>query len=70
VTAATSGGSSRPGQAVSLAAGLYRWDAQKRGYVPDALEVLALEGARIKHITAFAIPEIFRHFGLPDELPS
>jgi len=53
-----------------LAAGLYRWDAQKRGYVPDALEVLALEGARIKHITAFAIPEIFRHFGLPDELPS
>jgi RNA polymerase sigma-70 factor (ECF subfamily) len=53
-----------------LAAAAYRWDAQKRSYVPDTLEVLALEGARVKHITAFAIPEIFRHFGLPDELPS
>jgi hypothetical protein len=31
--------------------------------------VLALEGARITGITAFAIPEIFHHFGLPDELP-
>jgi hypothetical protein len=39
-----------------LAAGLYGWGAQKRSYVPDALEVLALEGARVKHITAFSIP--------------
>jgi RNA polymerase sigma-70 factor (ECF subfamily) len=48
-----------------LAAGAYRWDAHKRSYVP----VLALQSARIKHITAFAIPETFRRFGLPDELP-
>jgi RNA polymerase sigma-70 factor, ECF subfamily len=53
-----------------VAAAAYRWDAEKRSYVPDTLEVLALEGARVKHITAFAIPEIFHHFGLPDELAS
>jgi RNA polymerase sigma-70 factor, ECF subfamily len=52
-----------------LAAAAYRWDAHTRRYVPETLEVLALESARIKHITAFAIPEIFHHFGLPDELP-
>jgi RNA polymerase sigma-70 factor, ECF subfamily len=51
-----------------LAAGAYRWHAETRSYRPDTLEVLALEGARVKHITAFAIPELFRHFGLPDEL--
>jgi hypothetical protein len=38
-----------------LAAGAYRWDAEARSYRPDTLEVLALGGARVKHITAFAI---------------
>jgi RNA polymerase sigma-70 factor (ECF subfamily) len=52
-----------------LAAAAYRWDAHTRRYVPETLEVLALEGARIKRITAFAVPEIIHHFGLPDELP-
>jgi hypothetical protein len=52
-----------------LAAAACGWDAHTQRYVPDTLEVLVLEGARIKSITAFAMPEIFHHFGLPDELP-
>jgi hypothetical protein len=34
-----------------------------------SLEVLALEGARVKEITAFAAPRLFARFGLPDKLP-
>jgi hypothetical protein len=46
----------------------YRWDAQKGSYVAEALEVLTLEGARVKAMTAFMTLEIFPHFGRPGEL--
>jgi hypothetical protein len=36
--------------------------------MPAALEVLRIEGGRVKEITAFAVPSIFARFGLPAEL--
>jgi RNA polymerase sigma-70 factor (ECF subfamily) len=54
------------GQAANAA---YRWDPNQASYVAEALEVLTLEGARVKQMTAFMIPEVFRRFGLPDQLP-
>jgi len=54
------------GQAANAA---YRWDAEKGSYVAEGLEVLTLEGGLVKQMTAFMIPWIFPHFGLPDELP-
>ncbi len=47
----------------------YRWDAQTGSYVAEALEVLTLEGARVKAMTAFMMPGVFQRFGLPDHLP-
>jgi RNA polymerase sigma-70 factor, ECF subfamily len=47
----------------------YRWDAQTGSYVAEALEVLTLEGARVKAMTAFLMPGVFQRFGLPDHLP-
>jgi RNA polymerase sigma-70 factor (ECF subfamily) len=47
----------------------YRWDPKSSSYVSEALEVLTLEGDTVKEMTAFMTPEVFRHFGLPDELP-
>jgi len=47
----------------------YRWNAQKRSYVAEALEVLTLEGTQVKEMTAFMTPELFPRFGLPDALP-
>jgi hypothetical protein len=55
------------GQAANAA---YRWDPNEASYVAEALEILTLEDARVKQMTAFMIPGIFRHFGLPDQLPS
>jgi hypothetical protein len=46
----------------------YRWDERKRTYVAESLEVLSLDGTRIKEMTAFMMPEVFPHFGLPMEL--
>ncbi len=46
----------------------YRWDSDKSRYVAEALEVLTLEGAQVKEMTAFMIPELFPHFGLPETL--
>jgi RNA polymerase sigma-70 factor (ECF subfamily) len=37
-------------------------------YLPTSIEVLALEGERVKGITAFATPALFPRFGLPAEL--
>jgi RNA polymerase sigma-70 factor, ECF subfamily len=51
------------------AVGWYIWDADRKTYVPAALEVLTLEGAQVKEIVAFASPELFPRFGLPAELP-
>jgi RNA polymerase sigma-70 factor, ECF subfamily len=54
------------GQAANAA---YRWDPEKGSYVPEALEVLTLEGTQVRAMTAFMTPEVFPHFGLPGELP-
>jgi len=54
------------GQAANAA---YRWDPQTGSYVAEALELLTLEGAQVKEMTAFMAPELFARFGLPDELP-
>jgi RNA polymerase sigma-70 factor (ECF subfamily) len=54
------------GQAANAA---YRWDPNKTSYVAEAIEVLTMEGTRVKQMTAFMIPEVFRRFGLPDQLP-
>ena len=48
----------------------YLWDSERGLYAPASLEVLALEGARVRDITAFLLPEMFRRFGVPPELPS
>ena len=46
----------------------YRWDPHRGRYMAEALEVLALEGMRVKEMTAFMTPELFPRFGLPREL--
>jgi RNA polymerase sigma-70 factor, ECF subfamily len=46
----------------------YHLDAENGLYRPAALDVISLEGERIKEITAFIRPELFPHFGLPSEL--
>lgn len=51
-----------------LAFGTYKWDAEKGSYVASAIDVLTLRRAQVEAITAFISPEIFRSFGLPDEL--
>lgn len=51
-----------------LAFGTYSWDAKKGVYVASAIDVLSLRGAQVEAITAFVMPEVFRSFGLPDEL--
>ena len=50
------------------AVGCYRWDAEKGSYVASVLDVLTLHGARIAEVTGFVTPEVFRSFGLPEEL--
>ncbi len=49
--------------------GAYRWDPHAGSYIPIALDVLAVLGARIAEITAFRSPEAFARFGLPATLP-
>jgi RNA polymerase sigma-70 factor (ECF subfamily) len=46
----------------------YRWDPQSGSYIAEALEVLALEGTRVKEMTAFMTPDVFPRFGLPRAL--
>jgi RNA polymerase sigma-70 factor, ECF subfamily len=46
----------------------YLWDAQRERHLAASLEVLALEGARVREINAFVLPELFPQFGLPAEL--
>ena len=46
----------------------YLWDAQRESHIAVSLEVLALEGAHVREITAFALPELFPQFRLPAEL--
>jgi RNA polymerase sigma-70 factor (ECF subfamily) len=51
-----------------LALGTYQRAPHGDAYVPIALDVLTLDGARIAAVTAFRTPEVFGSFGLPDEL--
>ncbi len=51
-----------------LAFGAYHLDPDAGTYLPIALDVLTLRGARIAEITAFRTPEFFRRLGLPAEL--
>jgi RNA polymerase sigma-70 factor, ECF subfamily len=44
--------------------------AEHGAFLPASLEVLALEGERVREITAFASAELFPYFGLPAELPA
>jgi RNA polymerase sigma-70 factor, ECF subfamily len=53
-----------------LAFATYNWDAERGLYVAHAVDVLALEGARVKEITAFLTPDGFADLGLPNELHS
>jgi RNA polymerase sigma-70 factor, ECF subfamily len=46
----------------------YHLDAESGRYLPAALDVMTLEGAWIKEITAFVAPDLFAPFGLPPEL--
>ena len=61
------------------AIGWYLWDAGSELYQPASLEVLALEGDRVREITAFtgrmgaeseigSLPDVFSRFGLPPNL--
>ena len=50
------------------ALGTYERDAEAGVYRPIALDVLTFDGAQIVDVTAFRTPEVFRLFGLPEEL--
>jgi RNA polymerase sigma-70 factor, ECF subfamily len=52
------------------AIGWYLWSPSRDRYVATALEVLTLEGDRVKDIIAFVLPEAFPRFELPPELPA
>jgi RNA polymerase sigma-70 factor (ECF subfamily) len=52
-----------------IANAAYRWNPERGRYLAEALEVLTLEGARVKAMTAFMTPDVFSLFGLPDALP-
>jgi RNA polymerase sigma-70 factor, ECF subfamily len=47
------------------AIGWYIWHPTEDAYVPSSIEVLTLEGDRVREIVAFASPELFPSFGLP-----
>jgi RNA polymerase sigma-70 factor, ECF subfamily len=48
--------------------GHYRWDDQAAAFVPRTIALLTFDDDRIAEITAFRDAELFRWFGLPDEL--
>ncbi len=49
--------------------GLYM-RAPEGDFVPFHLQVLELEGERVKHVAAFFDEAVFRRFGLPDRIPA
>jgi hypothetical protein len=49
-----------------LAFGHYVWDEGR--FVAHGVNVLTLDGDRVREITAFLTPEAFERFGLPAEL--
>ena len=52
-----------------VALAFYSWDDDAAAHIPFALNVLTLEGDRIKEITAFINPSLFPRFGLTHEVP-
>jgi hypothetical protein len=52
-----------------VAFGNYRWDEERRSFLPRSLSVLTLEGEGIAEITTFLGPELLSGFGLPGEVP-
>ena len=52
-----------------LADAAYRWNDEERRFDAEALEVLTVEGTRVKTMTAFMTPGLFPRFGLPRSLP-
>jgi RNA polymerase sigma-70 factor, ECF subfamily len=52
------------------AVGTYLLDRRTGRYRPIALDVLTLRGPLIAGVLAFRMPELFPHFGLPEELPT
>jgi RNA polymerase sigma-70 factor (ECF subfamily) len=53
-----------------VAFGNYRWDEERRSYLPRSLSVLTLDGEEIAEITTFLDPELPSSFGLPAEVPA
>jgi RNA polymerase sigma-70 factor (ECF subfamily) len=51
-----------------LAFAHYGWDEDTGTFVAHAIDVLTLEGSRIKEIVAFRTPELLGRFGLPEVL--
>jgi RNA polymerase sigma-70 factor, ECF subfamily len=51
-----------------LAFGEYGWNATTKRFAARAVMVLTIADATIADITAFGSPELFPHFGLPDQL--
>jgi RNA polymerase sigma-70 factor (ECF subfamily) len=52
-----------------VAVAAYGLDPDTGRYTATAIDVYTLQDGRIKEITAFVMPELFVHFGLPPELP-
>jgi RNA polymerase sigma-70 factor (ECF subfamily) len=46
----------------------YLWDPQTTSFRAETIIVLSFQEARIQEITAFRSPELFRRFGLPEQL--
>jgi hypothetical protein len=47
-----------------LAVACYALDSETGHYIASGIDVITLEGSRIKELTAFVTPGIFPHFGL------
>jgi ketosteroid isomerase-like protein len=52
-----------------LAFACYQGDPDGRGFRLGAINVLSLRAGRIVELAGFLDPELYRHFGLPEELP-
>lgn len=52
------------------AVGWYIFDREQESFLPASLEVLTLEGNRVKEIVAFVSPGLFERFGLPLAVPA
>ena len=50
--------------------GLYRRRDERLGYAAFAIQVVTFEAGLVADATTFGFPQLFRRFGLPDELPS